>query len=532
MAINGERVALVDINPRMSESDPKGMNMETPPVKIKAGPQRVSASFIQRYTGPVDDLIAPIEHTLADSQIGTSPGITTVPHLRDLGISGPFNVTGVSDTPSRNRILTCRPASGKDERPCATTIVTTIATQAYRRPVNGTDIDGLMKFYDLGREGGDFETGIRTALQAILASPNFVLRLEQAPSTVRAGQSYRVTDLELASRLSYFLWGTAPDATLLRVAAENRLRRSGALEAQVARMLADPRAETLATRFASQWLRLQDLEGMHPDALLYPQFDHRLADAMRRETELLFEYLVREDRNVLELLTADYTFLNERLAAHYRVPNVSGDQFRRVAVTDDTRRGVLGHGSVLTLTSVADRTSPVMRGKWVLEVLMGMPPPPPPPDVPDLEVTKPVQGNKTLSVRERLEEHRSNPACTPCHRIIDPIGLALENFDVTGAWRIKDNAVPVDPVSEMYDGTAITGPASLRQALLKRSESVLRNFTENLMTYALGRRVEYFDMPVIRAIVKDAGAKDNRMSAFVLGIVRSPAFQMSRAEEQ
>jgi hypothetical protein len=295
-------------------------------------------------------------------------------------------------------------------------------------------------------------------------------------------------------------------------------------------MLADHRAGALASRFAAQWLRLQDLEKIHPDPLLYPHYDHTLAEAMERETTLLFEYIVGADRDVLELLTADYTFVNGRLARHYGIPNVVGPRFQRVALADPNRRGVLGHGSILTMTSVADRTSPVLRGKWVLEVLFGTPPPPPPPDVPDLDETKTASGSRLLSVRERLEAHRADPACTSCHRVIDPLGLALEHFDVTGAWRIKDSFVAVDATGELFDGSKLDGPAALRAALLRHRETVLRSFTENLMAYALGRRVSHQDMPTVRAVVRSASASGNRLSAYVLGIVNSPAFQMSRAE--
>jgi hypothetical protein len=297
-------------------------------------------------------------------------------------------------------------------------------------------------------------------------------------------------------------------------------------------MLADQRAAGLASRFAAQWLRLQDLDKIHPDPLQYPNYDHTLADAMRRETELFFEHLVREDRGVLDLVTADYTFVNDRLARHYGIPDAGGPGFRKVALAGEHRRGLLGHGSVLTMTSVADRTSPVLRGKWVMEVLLGSPPPPPPADVPDLEETRAAEGTRLLSVRERLEAHRSNPACQSCHRVIDPLGLALENFDVTGAWRIKDSGVPVDASGELYDGTKMTGPVELRRALLTRSETILRTFTENLMAYALGRRIEHYDMPAVRAIVRDAGPGGHRVSAYVLGIVQSPAFQMAKAEEE
>ncbi len=530
ISVNGERVALLDINPRISEADAKGISLETEPITVKAGPQRIAAAFLARSESPVDDLLAPVDYTLADTQIGSALGVTTLPHLRELAIAGPLKVTGVSETVSRRRVFTCRPTTPAEETPCAAKILRALTNQAYRRPVSGDELQGLLSFYQSGRNDSDFESGIRTALQAILASPQFLMRLERAPAGVKPGQNYRISDIDLASRLSYFIWGTVPDQELVSVAMKGALRAPGALEAEVRRMLADPRSETLATRFASLWLRLQDLDKIHPDALTYPKFDHYLAEAMRHETELLFETLIREDRSVLELLTADWTFVNERLARHYGIPNITGEHFRRVQLADENRRGLLGHGSVLMMTSVADRTSPVLRGKWIMEVLLGSPPPPPPANVPALEETSGVADARLLSVRERMEEHRKNPACTSCHKVIDPLGLALENFDVTGAWRIKDNGVSVDPSGTLYDGTAMSGPIGLRQALMKRSDVVITSFTESLMTYALGRRIEYYDMPTVRAIVRDATKQQHKMSAFILGVVGSPAFQMSRAE--
>ena len=440
-------------------------------------------------------------------------------------------MTGVSETPSRRAIFSCRPTSPDDEMACATEIVTRLATRAYRRPLGEADRTGLMRFYEQGRAEADFEAGIRTALRAILASPHFVFRVEQVPAGVEPGENYRLGDLELASRLSFFLWGTAPDSELVWLAGEGVFADPVSLARQARRMLEDPRSEALATRFAAQWLRLQDLERLFPDALNYPQYDKTLGEAMRRETELFFAHLVRADRPVTELLTADYTFVNERLAKHYGIPNVTGHRFRRVAVTDEHRRGLLGHGSVLASTSFANRTSPVLRGKWVMEVLLGSPPPPPPPDVPDLEDVDEVGEGRLLSVRERLEQHRASPACSSCHRMMDPIGLALENFDVTGAWRIKDNGVPIDASGELYDGTPLAGPADLRAALVARSDTFITTFTESLMAYALGRRVEYYDMPAVRAIVRAGAEQQNRVSAFVLGVVNSAAFQMSRVEK-
>jgi hypothetical protein len=530
ISVNGVRKALLDINPRMSEADPQGISIQTEPIFVSAGPQRVSAAFIAQAESPVDDLIKPIDYTLADTQIGSALGVTTLPHLRELEINGPHRVTGVSDTVSRRRVFICRPTTPAEEAPCAERIVRHLASTAFRRPVTGDEVKGLLGFYETGRKEGDFELGVRTAVQAVLASPQFIFRLERAPAGVRPGQIYRISDIDLASRLSYFLWSTVPDQELIDLAMKNQLRAPGMLEKQVKRMLQDKRADALATRFASLWLRLQDLDKIHPDALAFPAFDHTLAAAMRRETELLFEAMVHEDRSVLDLLTADYTFVNERLARHYGIPNITGDHFRRVQMPDPNRRGLLGHGSILMMTSVADRTSPVLRGKWVMEVLLASPPPAPPPNVPTLEETEGVSEARLLTVRERMEQHRNNPACNSCHRVIDPLGLALENFDVTGQWRIKDGGSPIDPAGTLYDGTEISGPDGLRAALLKRSDVVLSSFTESLMTYAVGRRVEPFDMPTIRKIVSDAQKNNHRMSSFIMGVINSSAFQMARAD--
>ncbi len=530
ISVNGVRKALLDINPRMSEADPQGISIQTEPLSVSAGPQRVSAAFIARAESPVDDLIKPIDYTLADTQIGSALGVTTLPHLRELEINGPHRVTGVSDSVSRRRVFICRPTTPAEEAPCAERIVRHLASTAFRRPVTGDEVKGLLGFWESGRKEGDFELGVRTVVQAVLASPQFIFRLERAPAGVRPGQIYRISDIDLASRLSYFLWSTVPDQELIDLAMKNQLRAPGMLDKQVKRMLKDPRAEALATRFASLWLRLQDLDKIHPDALTFPAFDNTLAEAMRRETELLIETLVHEDRSVLELLTADYTFVNERLARHYGIANITGDYFRRVQIPDPNRRGLLGHGSILMMTSVADRTSPVLRGKWVMEVLLASPPPAPPPNVPTLEETEGVSEARLLTVRERMEQHRNNPACNSCHRVIDPLGLALENFDVTGQWRIKDGGSPIDPAGTLYDGTKISGPDGLRQALLKRTDVVLGSFTESLLTYAVGRRVEPFDMPTIRKIVSDAKKNEYRMSSFILGVINSAAFQMSRAD--
>jgi Protein of unknown function (DUF1592)/Protein of unknown function (DUF1588)/Protein of unknown function (DUF1585)/Protein of unknown function (DUF1587)/Protein of unknown function (DUF1595) len=538
VSVNGERAALLDLSPRMSETDQQngqnGLEIKTPPIHINAGPQRISAAFIQRLDGPVDDLIAPLENTLADVNI--SFGVTALPHMRDMTILGPSQVTGVSETVSRRKVFSCRPTSSKEEETCAADIVKRLTAQAYRGSASADDVQDALSFYEQGRKKGDFESGIRMALQSILVSPRFLFRLEQAPAAgpavrvARASNAYRIGDQDLASRLSFFLWDAMPDAELIRAANQGGLHAPAGLEAQVKRMLADRRSEALSTRFASQWLRLQDLDQIFPDYLLYPQYDETLARAMKRETELFVDSLVREDHSLLDLLNADYTFVNERLAKHYGIPNVTGEAFRRVQLPE-YRRGILGQGSILTLTSVADRTSPVLRGKWVMEVLLGTPPPPPPPNVPALDDSvKAESGGRRLTTRERMEEHRRNPTCNACHRVIDPLGLALENFDVTGAWRIKDNEAPIDSVGDLYDGTKMDGPAGLRQALMKHSDMVLRSFTENLLTYATGRRVSYADMPAVRAIIRDAAKHDYRLSSFVLGIVNTAAFRMAKPD--
>jgi len=529
VSIDGERKALMNIDPKMAETT-TGLSLKTPMIHVTAGQHRVTAAFIQRFEGPVNDLIAPIDHTLADTQIGVAVGITTLPHVKDFSIVGPYNVTGISDTPSRRKIFTCRPTSAADEVTCSGKIIRTIATQAFRGPVSDKDFSGLMKFYTDSRKEGDFEYAIGGALEAILASPQFLLRLESTPSTLRAGSSFKLSDPELASRLSYFIWGASPDAELTRLATTHQLSAPGVYEKQVARLLADPRSEALSKRFARQWLRLGDVESVLPDAVAYPYFDRTLGDGFVTESQLFFDSLVREDHSILDLLTADYSFVNERIARHYGIPNVASNAFRRVQLPPE-RRGILTQGSVLVLTSVADRTSPVMRGKWVLEVMMGTPPPAPPPNVPAFETTKGEVAGKVLTVRERMETHRANPACMACHRVIDPIGLSLENFDVTGKYRIKDSGAPVDTASTLYDGTPIVGAAGLRTALWKHQDLFRLSFTENLMTYALGRRVEPEDMWAVRHIIRDADKKGLKISAFVQGVVTSPMFTMGHIAE-
>jgi len=528
VSINGDRVALIEVDRWMSQADADGMDLKTKPITVRAGPQRITAAFVQTFDGPVNDNIAPIAHSIADTQIGSEQGITNVAHLRELAIKGPYNPTGVSETPSRKRIFGCRPTAPNEARPCAEQIVRTLGSSAYRRPLTAADLKGLMGFYDQGARDGDFEIGIRTVLEAILASPHFIFRFEELPPNARPGERYALSDIDLASRLSFFLWGTPPDEKLIAVARNGTLSSPAVLKAQTLRMLADPRSQSLSQRFATQWLRLPDIEKVHPDALQYPHFHEQLSHAMQRETQLFFDGIVRENRSVLDLYRADYTYVNELLAGHYGIPGVTGDAFRKVKYPDDRRAGLLGHASVLTLTSHANRTSPVLRGKWVMEVLIGVPPPPPPPGVPDLDETKDIKEGRLLTTRERMEMHRANAQCRSCHQYMDPIGLALDNFDVTGQWRIRENGMPVDTKGDFYDGTAISTPAELQRVLLKRPIPLIRTFTQNLMAYALGRRIEYYDGPTVRRIAREAEAGGYRFADFVVGIVKSDAFRMRK----
>jgi hypothetical protein len=526
ISINGARVALLDIDPLRTKWD----DLQTPPIKVKAGPQRVSAAFLQRSEGPLEDTLSPIEYSLVDLNEADMAGVTSLPHLHDLAVSGPYNTSGLGDTPSRRKIFTCRPERG-DDVACAKKIIAPLARQAYRRPVSGGDLEDLLGLYLEGRNQGGFEAGIRMAVQAMIANPKFIFRFEPPPPNVAPGANYRIGDLELASRLSYFLWSSSPDEELIALASQGKLSDRAILEKQVRRMLADPKAEALSTNFAYEWLHLQNMRDVQPDAYQYPNFDRNLADSMVRETELFFDSIVREDRNVLDLLTANYTFVDEILAKHYKMPNVLGNRFRRVEIADENRRGLLGQASILTLTSISNRTSPVQRGKYVMEVLLGTPPPPPPPNVPALKENAASGELKLLSVRERMEEHRKNAVCAACHKMIDPIGFALENFDAVGAWRINDSGFTVDTKGQLFDGTKLDGPVSLRSAILNHSDAFLGTFTENLLAYGLGRVIDYRDMPVVRSIEHQAAQNGNRFTSYVLGIVNSMPFRMSRSEE-
>jgi hypothetical protein len=528
VSVDGEPVLVVDVDRWMHVSDPNGAEIRTKPVFIRSGPRRLTAAFIKRYEGPLADLVSPHAWSQTSSG-GVTYGAQLVPHIREFVVAGPYNPRGVSETPVRRRIFSCRPSTAAEAAPCAEQIVSRLAAEAFRRPVTPEERDALLSFYQQGAGEGGFEVGVRTALEAILASPHFVFRFERRPENAGSNGVDPLDEFALASRLSYFLWATPPDQQLLDLARQGKLSDRRVLRGQAERMLADRRSEALATRFLAQWLRLPDLDAMEPDTYLYPDYHQQLGEAMKRETELFFYDLVRSDKSALELFTADYTFVNERLAKHYGISGVRGEEFTRVQYPDATRRGLLGHASVLTLTSVPARTSPVLRGKWVMEVILGTPPPPPPPGIPALEDTKgAADDGRLLTTRERMEIHRANPTCNACHRFMDPIGLALDNFDAVGRWRIRENGSPLDTRGQLWDGSPVTSPKELQDALLKRPAPLLRNFTRNLMAYALGRRVEYYDMPTVRRIVQGAEAADYRMSSLILGIVDSDAFRMRR----
>jgi len=524
LTLNGERVRLIAAN-------------ERGPIRLKipAGPQTIGVAIVRKSNARgVDDLYS--EHAAA-------AGVT------NLVINGPLNPTGPGDTPSRRRIFTCRPDPGAageaaakaaagsrssapanaSEVACARSILARLATRALRRPIAEDDaaVTMLMEFFESGRSLRGFETGLQYALARLLVDPQFIYRFERTPAGVRPGAAYRIGDLELASRLSFFLWSSIPDEELITVAASGRLHEPAVLEQQTRRMLADERARALVDNLAGQWLMLRQLDDIAPVTRV---FDGNLRYAFRRETELLFETIVREDRSILDLIDADYTFVDERLARHYGIPNIRGSRFRRVALDRSPRRGLLGHGSLLTATSAGNRTSPVKRGKWILENLLGAPVPQPPPGV-ETNLTA-APGAAPTSVRQRLEQHRASPACAACHSVMDSVGFALEHFDLIGQYRETDGGAPVDAAGRLADGTVLDGAASLREALLDRRDAVVSTAVEKLLTYALGRRVEYYDMPAVRAVVRDAAGQDYRFSSLITGIVKSVPFTMKRAEDQ
>jgi cytochrome c551/c552 len=492
---------------------------------LKAGPHVITVAFLERSQAQNTWRLQRFQRSSADTI-----DFGGYPHLDTVTVTGPYKVTGVSDTASRRRIFTCRPSGPKEEDACARKILSALAHRAYRGLVTDTDTDRLVEFYREGRKGGeDFEQGVGLGLRRILASPKFTFRPERDPD-VATGSIYKVGALELASRLSFFLWSSIPDDELLDAANRGRLNTPAGLNQEVRRMLADPKADNaLVNNFLGQWMYLRNLNTQQPNSTVFPDFDDNLRRSFRRETELLFETVMHEDRSVVDLLNADYTFVDERLAKHYGIPNIYGDAFRRVPVPDETRRGILGQGSFLLVTSNADRTSPVKRGKWILENVLGSPPPPPPPNVPPLPDRT---GSLPRTMREEMEEHRRNAVCAGCHRMMDPIGLALENFDAVGSWRtsytgnIQQKGPRIDAAGELLDGTKVDGPVELRQALLRRPEDFVQTFTEKLMTYALGRGLAAQDMPAVRAVVREAAANRYSFASLVLGVVNSTPFQM------
>ena len=490
-------------------------------LSVAAGPRSIGVAFLQKNSAESDE---PLEPFTRDLDLQNMNGI---PLIDRVTIAGPFRATGPGDTPSRRRIFMCRPASSGDEVPCARQILATLGRRAYRRPVAEGDLEQLLTFYQAGRQKGTFEAGIESALRLMLTSPKFLFRIEESPAGTPPGAVHRVTDWELASRLSFFLWSSIPDDELLNVAEQGRLADPVVLDRQVRRMLADPRARALVDNFAGQWLFLRNLQNVRPDRDEFPNFDDNLRQAFRRETELFVESILREDRSVLDLLTANDTFVNKRLARHYGIPHIYGSRFRRVALGDEARRGLLGQGSILAVTSYPNRTSPVLRGKWILDNVLGTPPPPPPPNVPALK--EDLEGGKAVSVRERLEEHRKNAACASCHRVMDPLGFSLEHFDAIGQWRTQDAGRAIDASGQLADGTVVDGPVALRRALLKRPEQFAGTVTEKLLTYALGRGLEHYDRPVVRTIVRAAARQEYRFSSLVMGIVESVPFQMTQA---
>jgi hypothetical protein len=482
----------------------------------------VGVTFVARTYAESDDVL----HSFRP---GT--GEDRIPRIGSVEVVGPFTLAGVSDTPSRQRVFICRPSSERDEPGCATRIFSNLARRAYRRPATDQDLEAPLAFYRSARQTVDFESAIREALPAILASPKFLYRAERTPAGVAAGSIHRLSDLELASRLAFFLTGRMPDEDLLAAASRGALSDPKTLETQVKRLLADPRSKSLVTNFAFQWLKLRTLDDADPDAIVFPNFDDSLREAFRREIDLFIESIVREDRSVVDLLGADHSFVNERLALHYGIPNVRGDQFRRVTLADQNRWGLIGKGAVLTVTSYANRTAPVLRGAWILENILGTPPAAPPPDVEGFPENR--EGEKARSVREIMEQHRARPACNSCHGVMDPLGFALENFDAVGEWRDVDRYAgsSIDASGQLADGTPVAGPADLRKALMRRPEQFVQTATEKLMTYALGRSVESYDMPAVRQIVRDTARDRYRFSSIVLGIVKSAPFQMRKAAE-
>jgi hypothetical protein len=534
LLLDRERVQLFTVKPPQREA---GFSEDYQPshdtvdqhlkirVPVKAGPHALGVAFLKNPSALLETARQPYQ---AHFNSYRHPRIQ--PAIYSISIVGPYAAKGPGETPSRRRIFVSRPARPDEEEGSAKRILTALMRRAYRRPVTGADLQGPLELYRKARaEGGpgSFDAAIEMALSAVLVSPQFLFRVEQDPAGIPPNTVYRISDLELASRLSFFLWSSIPDDELIDVAIAGKLHEPAVLERQVRRMLADSRSRTLVSNFASQWLHLRNLASITPDMRLFPDFDDNLRQAFRQETELFFESILREDRSALDLLSANYTFVNERLAKHYGIPHVYGSRFRRITLDEASRRGgLLRHASILTVTSYATRTSPVLRGKWILENILGVPPPPPLPDAPALKDNT-VDGN--LSVRKRLAEHRTNPTCAACHNLMDPVGLSLEKFDAVGRWRTAEAGAPIDASGGLPDGSKFADVHGLEQALLSRPEMFVGTFAEKLLTYALGRGVEYYDAPAIRAIVREARSRDFRVSSIILGIVKSTPFQMRRA---
>ena len=525
LTIDGERIQVFTAKPPPASTDQsivdKDFHLRVP---VKAGSHELAATFIKKPSVLLETERQPYQaHFNADR----TPRIQ--PALYSISVTGPFNASGPGDTASRERIFVCHPQKASEQDACAKRILSTVARRAWRGPVKDSELQVPLRFYREAREQAGFEDGIEKALRAVLMSPRFLFRIEQDPAGIAPHTPYALSDLDLASRLSFFLWSSIPDDELLEAAIHGSLKQPAVLEKEVRRMLADPRSEALVNNFAEQWLYLRNLASAVPDSRLFPDFDDNLRQAFRRETEMFFESIMREDRNVLDLLRANYTFVNERLAKHYGIPNIYGSRFRRVTFdTDSVRGGLLGQGSILTVSSYANRTSPVLRGKWVLTNILGSPPPPPPPNVPPLKDA--ADSGKVLTMRERMAQHRANPACAGCHKLMDPIGFALENYDAVGQWRTTEGGVPVDAAGSLPDGSTFTGAAGLRLALLRNPELFVTTTTEKLLTYALGRGVEDDDAPAVRGIVRAARGDDYRFSSLVLGIVNSTPFQMRRSQ--
>lgn len=534
VTVDGERLYVYDWDSEIKPTT--GNGKATPRFPIKAGLHTVGVTFLQTNDIPGSELDKPFERTM--NTPGSIPGFLFFPHVGQVWIEGPYNVAGSGEAASRQKIFVCRPPTASEEDSCARTIVSNLVTGAFRRPASSADLETMMEFYNLGRaDGGSFDDGIESALQRILADPEFIYRLESQPEGLSDGDTWRISDLELASRLSFFLWSSIPDQELIDVAGQGRLRDPDVLEREVKRMLADPKSKAMVENFTGQWLNVRGLATSEPVVNLFPDFDDNLRDAYRQEIELFFASIAQEDRSILDLLDANYTYVNERLAKQYGIDNVYGPQFRRVELPPelDMRRGLLGKGALMTITSAAARTSPVARGKWFLQTFLGVSPPDPPPNVPAIK-EKPVDatGNShTPTMRETMALHHSNPVCASCHDIFEPMGLALENFDAVGAWRELDGETPIDASGKLVDGTEISGVADLRQNLVdKYSDLFAQVVTEKMLTYALGRGVEYQDMPTVRAIVRRAAGNDYRFSSMVMGIVESEPFQTNMVVSQ